>query len=1327
MGLRGVAITPDGSTVYVANINSNNVSIINTTNNTAYANVPVGPSPLGIAITPNGATVYVATSNNGNNNVSVINTTNNTAYASVPVGIYADGVAVTPDGSTVYVVNGGNNNVSVINTTNNTAYNSVNVGNNPTAFGQFIPTLITPTITWTNPANITYGTSLSGTQLDATASVSGNFVYTPPLGTVLSAGQNQQLNTIFTPTDITNYTTASKTVFINVVPAVPALNITKIANLTSYDHVDQVIGYNYTIVNTGNVNLTAPFTVTDNLTTVGYTAPLELQQGQNFTGTATYTITQSDYDKGSVTNLANTAGFYNNTQYTATNTTTITATGQNPALNITKIASPTNYSAVGDLITYTYNVTNSGNVDILLPINITDNRTGNIQINNSKFAYITNSGSNTVSVIDTTTNSVTATVNANGLNNPFGVAVTSDGSTVYMANNGNHNVSVINTTNNTAYISVNVGNNPFGVAVTPDGSTVYVTVSGTGYNPGTTVSVINTTNNTAYASINVGNTPYGVAVTPDGATVYVANEGSNTVSVINTSTNTVTATVNGFDRPIGLSITPDGTNVYVSNYNSNSVSVISTTNNTAYTSVTVGYGPAGVAVTPDGSTIYVTNAASNTVSVINTTNNTAYASVNVGSEPQGVAVTQDGATVYVANYNSNTVSVINTTNNTAYANVNVGNGPIAFGQFIGSISPILAPGHSVIGTSTYTITQSDYDNGYVTNTAFATGFYNNNQYSATNTTTVTGSGEAAALNIIKIANLTSYDHVGQVIGYTYNVTNTGNVNLTAPFTVTDNLTTIGYTAPLELQPGQNFTGTSTYTITQSDYDNGYVTNTAFATGFYNNNQYSATNTTTVTGSGEAAALNIIKIANLTSYDHVGQVIGYTYNVTNTGNVNLTAPFTVTDNLTTIGYTAPLELQPGQNFTGTSTYTITQSDYDNGYVTNTAFATGFYNNNQYSATNTTTVTGSGEAAALNIIKIANLTSYDHVGQVIGYTYNVTNTGNVNLTAPFTVTDNLTTIGYTAPLELQPGQNFTGTSTYTITQSDYDNGSVTNLANATGFYNNNQYSATNTTTVTAINQNKALTITKVPNSLTYTDGQTVTYTYTVQNIGNVTLKDVNVNDNLVGPITLLTHNLAPGNQTTGTAIYTTTQSDYDSGSVTNTATVYNGTTQLNQTTATVTAAKGPALGITKVANLTNYSTVGQVIEYTYNVSNTGIVDLTGNITVKDNRTGTFNITSSGLPVGGSVTGTANYTITQTDIDAGSVTNLANATGSYNGEPVISPDASVKVTGSQCVCPPICCPNSESCCCSPCCNVVDQNVRNMYNINNAGDLQIKTNINS
>jgi|ERR1035437_10169669 C1A family cysteine protease len=80
----------------------------------------------------------------------------------------------------------------------------------------------TPTITWSNPADILYGTPLSYIQLSASASdsvsgetVLGTFVYTPPSGTILRPG-TQTLSVSFTPDDTANYNTASKAVTIRV-------------------------------------------------------------------------------------------------------------------------------------------------------------------------------------------------------------------------------------------------------------------------------------------------------------------------------------------------------------------------------------------------------------------------------------------------------------------------------------------------------------------------------------------------------------------------------------------------------------------------------------------------------------------------------------------------------------------------------------------------------------------------------------------------------------------------------------------------------------------------------------------------------------------------------------------------------------------------------------------------------------------------------------------------------------------------------------------------------------------------------------------------------
>ncbi|MDY9926298.1 PKD domain-containing protein [Methanosarcina sp.] len=297
------------------------------------------------------------------------------------------------------------------------------------------------------------------------------------------------------------------------------------------------------------------------------------------------------------------------------------------------------------------------------------------------FAYITNYGSHTVSIVDTATNNVTSTVNVG--NGPSGVAVNPDGSKVYVANQQSNTVSVIDISTNSIIATVNTGYKPWGIAVNPAGTKVYVTNQASN-----TVSVIDTSTNTVTATVNVGSWPVGVAVNPDGTKVYVVSAGS--MSVIDTASNNIIDTLAvGRD---GVAINPAGTRVYVTSSSLNTVSVIDTSTNTVTATVNVGNSPSGVAVNPDGSKIYVANSVSNTVSLIDTSTNTVIATVDVGVNPYGIAVNPAGTRVYVANMgDGSSVSVIDTLTNKVTATVNVGYNPVAFGQFIGpgSAQPVL--------------------------------------------------------------------------------------------------------------------------------------------------------------------------------------------------------------------------------------------------------------------------------------------------------------------------------------------------------------------------------------------------------------------------------------------------------------------------------------------------------------------------------------------------------------------------------------------------------------------------------------------------------------
>src|SRR6201999_1563860 len=93
-----------------------------------------------------------------------------------------------------------------------------------TEWGLDISGAATPTINWTNPADITYGTTLNTTQFNASASynsnnVAGTFNYNLATGTVLNAGSNQTLSVTFTPTDTNAFLPISANVAINVLKA----------------------------------------------------------------------------------------------------------------------------------------------------------------------------------------------------------------------------------------------------------------------------------------------------------------------------------------------------------------------------------------------------------------------------------------------------------------------------------------------------------------------------------------------------------------------------------------------------------------------------------------------------------------------------------------------------------------------------------------------------------------------------------------------------------------------------------------------------------------------------------------------------------------------------------------------------------------------------------------------------------------------------------------------------------------------------------------------------------------------------------------------------
>jgi hypothetical protein len=125
----------------------------------------------------------------------------------------------------------------------------------------------TPTVTWTAPAAITYGTALSATQLDATASVPGTFAYSPASGTVLGAGAGQTLSVTFTPTDTTDYSTAtgSTTITVNAAAATYTISPTSFTYTAAAQGptvTPSPAGATPTITGTGSATAAGSYSVT---------------------------------------------------------------------------------------------------------------------------------------------------------------------------------------------------------------------------------------------------------------------------------------------------------------------------------------------------------------------------------------------------------------------------------------------------------------------------------------------------------------------------------------------------------------------------------------------------------------------------------------------------------------------------------------------------------------------------------------------------------------------------------------------------------------------------------------------------------------------------------------------------------------------------------------------------------------------------------------------------------------------------------------------------------------------------------------------------------
>jgi YVTN family beta-propeller protein len=220
--------------------------------------------------------------------------------------------------------------------------------------------------------------------------------------------------------------------------------------------------------------------------------------------------------------------------------------------------------------------------------------------------FVTNSGSDNVTVINGTTQKLVASIPVG--TSPEGIAYDPTDDRVYVANNGSNNLSVIRASTNRMIASLPMASGPAGVAWDPASDRVFVTDRAADQ-----VTVVNASTDKGVGNVSVGSTPFGIADDNATGNLYAANEGSNNVSVISARTASLNATV----PVLGTGFLPALQGVA---YDSAHRAIWVTAGATAVlinTSVErvsgeIPYDPAGIAYDSDNGQVCVTNAANRT-------------------------------------------------------------------------------------------------------------------------------------------------------------------------------------------------------------------------------------------------------------------------------------------------------------------------------------------------------------------------------------------------------------------------------------------------------------------------------------------------------------------------------------------------------------------------------------------------------------------------------------------------------------------------------------------------------------------------------------------
>lgn len=277
--------------------------------------------------------------------------------------------------------------------------------------------------------------------------------------------------------------------------------------------------------------------------------------------------------------------------------------------------------------------------------------------------YVTNSASGTISVIDARTNRVAATIGVH--REPDWVDVDAETERAYVANAGSNNVSVVDLRTRREMDVIGVGEGPAEARIAPDGRTLVVSnrISGS-------VSIVDVHDGKVRAAFDGCPQASDTVILPDSSQTFVACTGAKAVMAISLKRaqpllpadheDHLLALLDVGESPVHLALKPDGGEIFVSNYGGDTVSEIATGNDDVGGAYLIGEHPLGGVVSADNSTLWVSNAAANTVAAYSIDDGQLIHTVEVGEEPGPLVLASNGFLLLALDRGSGDVSVLRT-------------------------------------------------------------------------------------------------------------------------------------------------------------------------------------------------------------------------------------------------------------------------------------------------------------------------------------------------------------------------------------------------------------------------------------------------------------------------------------------------------------------------------------------------------------------------------------------------------------------------------------------------------------------------------------------